>query len=84
MVECNYCDEAFPESDQEDEPFVTHLAEEHHDELSRIDRHIVEDNWDGDFDDPTLGEDYLLSPIQIGAVGAVCAFFVGIIAVGLI
>lgn len=83
MPECDYCGEFIEESsesDEDDQPFLTHLAEEHTDELSRIDELKIKKQWDGDLDDVQVDESrYSALTLAVAAAGIV--FVVGVLAV---
>lgn len=78
MPDCDYCESYIDDSDEEDEQaYLTHLAEEHLDEVSSVDERKLEKKWDGDLD-KMRGDNYRFKPITIGASAAVLAFVIGL------
>jgi hypothetical protein len=78
MPDCDYCESYIEDSnDDEEQPYLTHLAEEHVDEVSTVDERKLEKKWDGNLD-KMRGDNYRFKPITIGASAAVVALIIGI------
>lgn len=78
MPTCDYCESHIDESGgDDDQPYLTHLAEEHLDEVSRVDERKLEKKWDGDLDE-MRGDNYRFRPITIGAAAAAVVFIAGL------
>jgi len=68
MVDCDYCGEAVDCGDSHDQEFLTHLAEEHFDELGVVDKRLVENIWDGNVEE--LEDDKRLKPAIVAGIFA--------------
>ncbi|QLH82154.1 hypothetical protein [Halosimplex pelagicum] len=81
MPDCDYCESHIDDSDEDvEQAYLTHLAEEHIDEVSSVDERKLEKKWDGDLD--KMREDnYRFKPITIGASAAALVFIIGLGAV---
>jgi len=78
MVECSYCDQDFDGNKTSNE-YVDHLAENHYDNIGRIDERLIEENWDGDLATLQPDEDEpFLTPLEIGMIGSFVTFALGI------
>lgn len=80
MVDCDYCEETVDCGDSHDQEFLTHLAEEHFDELGAVDKRLVENVWDGNVG--KLEDDTELKPaIVAGIFAGGFALVIGVFAV---
>lgn len=78
MPDCDYCGSQIDESTEErEQPYLTHLAEEHPDEVTRVDERKLEKKWDGDLSE-MRGENYRYRPVTIGAAAAAVVFLLGV------
>jgi hypothetical protein len=78
MSDCDYCESYIDDSDEDTEQaYLTHLAEEHLDEVSPIDERKLEKKWNGNID-KMRGDNYRFKSITIGASVAVLVFVIGI------
>jgi|AntDeeMetagen192_2_1112575.scaffolds.fasta_scaffold01081_5 hypothetical protein len=87
MVDCNHCNRDIAEGDDSGEdgeqPYLTHLAEEHTYELTRIDEKRLEKEWDGDLDDVKNRTNGYVD-WAIGAGVTVIVFILGVLIVSLL
>lgn len=84
MFDCDYCGSHIAGPDEDDEqPYLTHLAENHLSEVSPVDERKLEKKWNGDLDE-VRGETYRFKPITMGALAAGLAFVIGLGVVALI
>jgi len=82
MQECNYCDETIATEDSDNEqPYLTHLADNHANEISRIDEKRLKDHWDGDLEE-ARSKDYRFSAEAIGAATGLFIMFLGFVWIG--
>jgi hypothetical protein len=80
MVDCDYCEESVDCADRHDQEFLTHLAEEHFDELGAVDQRLVENVWEGNI--AKLQEEEALKPaIVAGIFAGGFAIVIGVFAV---
>lgn len=78
MPDCDYCESYIEESDEDGEqPYLTHLAEEHVDEVSTVDERKLEKKWDGNLE-KMRADTYRFRPSTIGAGAAIVALIIGI------
>lgn len=78
MPDCDYCESHIDDSSEDaEQAYLTHLAEEHLDEVSTVDERKLEKQWDGDLDE-VRGESYSFRPLTIGASAAVVVFVIGL------
>lgn len=78
MPKCDYCQSHIGESgEDDDQPYLTHLAEEHLDDVSRVDGRKLEKKWDGDLEE-MRGDNYRFRPLTIGAAAAAVVFIAGL------
>lgn len=80
MVDCDYCEESVDCADRQDQEYLTHLAEEHFDELGAVDQRLVENVWEGSI--AKLQEEEALKPaIVAGIFAGGLAIVIGVFAV---
>jgi hypothetical protein len=76
MPVCDYCDSHI-ERDEDSQPYLSHLAEKHTDEVSRVDEQKLKKQWNGSLDE-VREPDYRFSPVSMGVAAAVAVFIVGL------
>jgi hypothetical protein len=78
MPDCDYCDSHIDESAEDsDQPYLTHLAEEHVDEVTPVDERKLEKKWNGDLE-KMRGDYYRYGAATIGAAAAAAVFIIGV------
>jgi hypothetical protein len=81
-MKCEYCSSNISCEGPSDQEFLNHLANEHIDEISKIERRRLESEWDGDVSEVTE-ERHRFSPLQIGGFVALGCIVLGVLVVNL-